>query len=191
MFSMKKIALAVLLMAGTVFTSATAMADLYEVDITISNLGDFNLAAFNIDVSYDDILVTFDSYTLTGELGSLEDADSDGWGDEAEDWSFGDDLSGTVNISVVSYLVEEDLDTAFFATQSNDFVLATLAFYADDESCLDGISLSYIELSDEYGEAIPFTLDGANINAVPAPGALWLMGSAILGIAGFRRRATS
>ena len=44
MFSVKKAVMATLLIVSAVFTTAPAMADSYSVDITISNLGDFNLS---------------------------------------------------------------------------------------------------------------------------------------------------
>jgi hypothetical protein len=181
MFSMKEVAMAALLMVGAVLVTTPALADNYEVDITISNLGDFNLGAFDIDVSYDDTKLSLASYPmLTTELGAIN-------GIEASDWSLGDDEVGTVNIALVSYL-DYELDAAFFAAQSNDFVLATLTFDADAESDLDGITLSYVDLSDEYGDAIPFNVSGTDINVVPVPAAAWLLGSGLIGLAGLRRR---
>jgi hypothetical protein len=100
---------------------------------------------------------------------------------EADDWSDGDDGFGTVNLSVVSWLFD-------FSGQSNDFVLATLSFDGD-ESAMAGINLSYIDLSDEFGDAIPYAVNGTGINVVPEPSAILLLGAGLLGLAGLRRRS--
>jgi hypothetical protein len=178
MFSVKKAVMATLLIVGAVFATVPAMADSYSVDITISNLGDFNLAAFDLDVTYDSSLLTFEDYTLTEELGSFTGPDPDF--PDAEDWSWGDDGLGTVNLAVFSYL--DDL-----SSQPDTFSLATLNF-SGDESALDAISLSYLDLSDDFGDPIPVSVNGTNINVVPIPGAIWMALSGILGIIGVRRR---
>jgi hypothetical protein len=170
MFSIKKAAMALLLTVGTVFATAPAMA---AIDITISNLGDFDLAAFSFDVNYDDSLLTFVDYTLTEELGVIDD-----W--NASDWSEGDDGAGTIKFDVLSYL--ED-----FSGQSDDFVLVSIDF-SGIESALAGISLSNVDLSDAYGDPIPFTVDGTNISVVPVPGAFWLLGTCLVGLVGLRKR---
>jgi hypothetical protein len=170
MFSMKKAAMALLLTVGTVFATAPAMA---AIDITISNLGDFNLAGFSLDVNYDSSLLTFEDYALTEELGVIDDWD-------ASDWSAGDDGAGTVSFDVVSWLSD-------FSSQSDAFTLISIDF-SGIESALAGISLSNVDLSDEYGDPIPFTVDGTNISVVPVPGAIWLLGSCLLGLVGLRKR---
>lgn len=171
MFLMKKAAMAALLLIGVICASTPATAT--TIDITVSNLGNHNLAAFDLDVSYDADLLTFDSYTLTEELGSFDLFD-------AEDWSIGDDGFGTVNLSVLSWLFD-------FSGQNNDFVLATLSFDGD-ESAMAGINLSYIDLSDEFGDAIPYAVNGTDISVVPEPSAVLLLGAGLLGLAGLRRR---
>jgi hypothetical protein len=161
------------------------MADHFSMDVTISDLEAYNLAAFDIDVSYDYNLLAFDSYSLTTELGVLD-------GCQASDWSLGDDEFGTVNINVFSWL-DYVFDADFFSSQSDDFVLATLTFDADTASDLDEIYLSYIDLSDEYGDSFSYSVDGTDITAVPVPepSTFLLMGTALFGIAGLRRRASN
>jgi len=172
MFSPKRWLLAILLLNAVLFSAAPAAA--YEIDVTVSGLGGFDLGAFDLNVNYDDELLTFGSYTLSEELGSFGEGD-------AEDWSLGDIGSGTVNLAVLSYLFD-------FSTQPDAFTLATLTF-SGDEAGLAGISLSDIILSDDLGDPIPFTVSGTDISAVPIPGAVWLLGSALVGIVGLRRRA--
>lgn len=177
MFSPKRWLLAILLLSAVLFSAVPAAATVvmcdYDVDVTISGLGGFDLAAFDLNVNYDDELLDFGSYTLSEELGSFDEGD-------AEDWSLGDDGSGTVNLAVVSYLID-------FSTQPDDFTLATLTF-SGNSTGLDGIGLSDIILSDDFGDPIPFTVRSTDINAVPIPGAVWLLGSALVGIVGLRRR---
>lgn len=180
MFSIKKVLVATLLMVGTVFAATSAMAYSYDVEITISNLdGAVNLAAFDIGVSYDDALLTLSSYTLTEELGLLDDI-------EASDWSTGDDGDGTFYVGVLSWLE----DTDFFDAQADEIVLATLTFESATAVDLAGFSLSYIDLSDEYGDAISSIGTSISVNSVPEPCTMCLMGlgSAFLGVAGLRRR---
>lgn len=181
MFSLKR-GMAAMALLGVVLLSASpaaAVLAVSDIEITISNLGAFNLAAFDLDLSYDDAQLTFVDYTLTGELGALD-------GFDADDWSFGDDGFGTVNLNVVSYLPWGD---PFFDTQADDFTLATVSFeVTGDPSALDGVLLSYVDLSDDFGDPIPFAVNGTDINAVPVPGALWLLGSGLVGVVGLRRR---
>jgi hypothetical protein len=162
-----------LIIALTATPASAVTAGTYSADITISGLETFNLAGFSLNVNYDDSLLAFDSYTLTDELGSFDNFD-------AEDWSLGDDGFGTVALDVVSFLVD-------LGGQSDAFKLATVNF-TGDEGAMAGISLSGILLGDDLGAPIPFTVNGTDINAVPVPAAVWLLGSGLVGIVGLRRR---
>ena len=131
MFSPQKWLLAILLLSAVLFSAAPAAADpMFEVDVTISGLGGFDLGAFDLNVNYDDLLLVFDSYTLTGEMGSFTKPDPAY--PDAEDWSLGDDGLGTVNLAVFSYLLD-------FSTQPDAFTLATLTF-SGNEAGSAGIS---------------------------------------------------
>jgi hypothetical protein len=182
MLLLKKSIVTVMLFSAALFTATTAMAHI--VDIDVFGLDRFNLAAFDLNVNYDDNLLTFDSYTLTNELGSFTVPDE---GPEAEDWSLGDDGSGTVNIAVLSSLND-------FSGQPDAFTLATLSFSGEDRAIGD-ISLSQIVLSDDFGNTISFTASGTKIYAgqssgpgyIPIPGSIWLLGFG-LGVAGIRRK---
>ena len=171
MFSKKRIVVAMVAFCSLI-AIAVSPAAAYDIDITISGLSGLDLAAFDLNVNYDDTLLTFEDYTLTGQLGSFSS--------DAEDWSFGDDGFGTVNLSILSYLMD-------FSAQSDAFTLATISF-SGDESAMAAISLSDIILSEPAGNAIAYAVAGTDISAVPVPGAIWLMGSGLLGFAGLIRR---
>jgi hypothetical protein len=180
MFLFKKSIVMVMLFSAVLFTATTVMA--YNVDIDIFGLDRFNLAAFDLNVNYDSNMLTFDSYTLTNELGSFTvSAD----GPEAEDWSLGDDGSGTVNLAVLSSLSD-------FTGQPDAFTLATLIF-SGEERAIGDISLSHIIISDDFGNTIPFTASDTKINAggspgpIPIPGTIWLLVTG-LGAAGIGRK---
>jgi hypothetical protein len=180
MLSLKKTIVTVMLLSAVLFTATPAMA--YYANITISGLGSHDLAAFDLNLNYDDTLLTFDSYILTNELGSF--SDPAGIAPDAEDWSLGDDGFGTVNLAVVSYRSD-------FSSQPDAFTLATLSF-SGDESAMADISLSDIVLSDAFGYPISFTVSGTDItvprpNVVPIPGTIWLLGTGLCAV-GVRRK---
>lgn len=160
------------------FSAGSALAGVVGIEVNISGLETNDLAAFDFNVNYDDDTLFFKSYSLTTELGSFTGPDQNY--PDAEDWSFGDDGFGTVGIAVVSYLDD-------FSTQSDAFTMATLYFEGSEDnlSAMHGITVSDIILSDALGDSIIATVD---TKVVPIPGALWLLGSAIFGLAGLRKR---
>lgn len=166
-----------------VAASPAMTGNVIVLDIDITGLESFDLGAFDLDVDYDENSYEFHDYFLTDALGSISFGD-------AEDWSFGNnDTAGTVNLSILSYL--DDL-----GYQPSAFTLATLVFSGDDAPvALNDMpaefNLSINELSDSFGDAIPFTISGTEINAVPAPAAAWLLGSGLIGLVGIRRHRRS
>lgn len=175
---LKKSMLTVMLLSTVLFTATPVVA--YETAVTISGLiWGVHLAAFDLNVNYDATLLTFDSYTLTDELGSLSEPAG---APDAQDWSLGDDGSGTVNLSVLSYLLE-------FSGQPDAFTLATLSFSGDADA-MTSISLSEVVLYDESGDQISIqNVSGTHICIVPIPGTIWLLGT-MLGVGGIIRRRT-
>ena len=63
-------------------TSFFDVGDPINVDIIISGMETDNLAEFSFDISYDDSILTFDSYALGSELGEIDP--SDPWADAEE-----------------------------------------------------------------------------------------------------------
>ena len=91
-----------------------------SLDLIVSGLTDGSadsLSEFDLDVAFDVSKLTFNSFSLTNLLGDIAAF-------EAEDFSVGNYASGLIGISIVSYLLEAELDLL----QSASFSLATFTF---------------------------------------------------------------
>ena len=148
--------------------------DTFVVDLIVSGLASEDLGGFDLDISFDESLFTFNAYTLGTEL---EDAY---YG--SGDYSSGVTSSGIVNIAEVATL----LDLSF---QPDSFVIASLEFVADNVG-LGEFTYAYIDTTDEAGlYSLPVNASDLSVDVkpVPVPGALILLVSGLLGIAGLRR----
>jgi hypothetical protein len=156
-------------------SSSITVGDSIDIDIVLSDLGGRYVGAFDFDVTFDDAILTFDSYRLTDNLGNISLGDAD-------DWSFGDLGFGTVNIAEISWLG----DLSF---QGNSFKLATLSFTAATAgSSMLGFGLANI--SDDWGGVITAVLGtGAiDVKPVPEPATMLLMGTGLAGLFAVRRK---
>ena len=153
----------------------------FILDVVISNLLNADLGAFDIDVSYDPSILSFDAYALTDNLGEIALGDAD-------DWSFGDLGGGTVNIAELSLL----WDLSF---QADSFTLASLSFTSVGQGS-SGLSFSNAILGDYWGDSIPATLNVGNIEVmnsanstpVPEPATIFVLGTGLVGLAGVRKK---
>lgn len=202
-----KALLAVLLLAAT-STQAEAVTigflpasqdampgDTVFLDLVIDGLGaggPDSLGAFDIDVAFDAAALSLVGFSLTELLGDT------GFG-EALDISLGEIVPGLVNVSVLSLLLDFELD----ALQASMFPLATFEFFVD--SLAPGSETvvfvdTVFALGDAFGGGLPVTGlgDGVIRNprstgpgpGVPEPGtwALLLFGLAAVGLPRAGRR---
>ena len=172
--------------------------DTVYLDLIINGLGDYapdSLGDFDVDISYDAAVLSFQNYSLDVFLG-------DEFSGEAIDFSLGDLGGGIVNIAELS-LLEPDAFTCLFCIapflddiQPSSFSLATLEFHVDalsaGSSTTVGIDTVYV-LGDGYG--LPLTLGGtsdavirAPSSSVPEPTTLALLSLGLFGRGAVRRK---
>lgn len=178
-------------------SQTASTGDTVYLDLVIDGLGNFapdSLGDFDVDISYDMTVLSFQSYSLGTFLGDV------GLG-EAIDFSLGD-FGGIVNIAEVS-LLEPDISTCFFCIspflddiQPGSFLLATLGFHVDalaaGSSTTVGIDTVYA-LGDGFGNGLPLggTSDAvirAPSSSVPEPTTLALLSLGLFGIGVARRK---
>lgn len=161
-------------------SSAINIGDSIDVDVELSDLGGSYVGAFDFDVNYDDTVLTFNSYSLTGSLGDISAGD-------AFDWSWGDLGFGTVNLSELSLLWD------FTSRQDgSSLTLARLSFIGTNVGTTS-LSFDNVTISDDMWSGIGVSLYTGSIDVaapVPEPAAMFLFGTGLVGLLGsaVRRR---
>lgn len=152
---------------------AVTQGGLFTVDLIASGLTTENLAGYDLDIAFDDAMLSFSSYTLGSEL--TDPVFGDG------DLSLGES-AGILNLAQISYLLD-------FSAQPDSFVVATLEFMATGVGAT-ALSFNYLDATDDLGGILAATSTDLqlNVSAVPVPAAAWLFGSALLGLIGLRGR---
>jgi len=176
-FSMQSTQIQASLISFDPSSQSVELGDSVSVDLRISGLGDDSLGAFDINIAFDDSILDFQSFTFGTGL------DVSGFG-SVNGFAV---AGGDINIFEISLDSPSDLNTF----QPNDFVLGSFTFdtLSIGTSTLD---LTINALSDEFGFLLEAGAASGSIKvaaaSVPAPAALWLFGTGLIGLIGFSRR---
>ncbi len=143
------------------------------VDVVVGNLGGDIVAAYDLDVSYDALALTFTGFIFSSELGDSAAAEFDG---DAQDSVPG----GLVDLWGLSFLSDASL---FGLQDGNSVTLATLLFDGSDFSSLDFVNWG--PFNDVKGARNQIIIPGGQI---PEPASYGLVGLALLAAGVARRR---
>lgn len=166
--------------------SVVNRGDTVTASIVVSGLGGGaapSIGGYDLELSYDPSLFSFNSATfgdpvLGNQLdlffGSFNIADD------------GFNLANSVNLFEVSFDDPLDLDML----QADTFTLVSVLFDVGLLNTGVGIfGLSVNEVSDAFANSLAIDdLVDASVSVVPVPAAVWLFGSALLGLIGIGRR---
>jgi hypothetical protein len=163
---------------GFVPSTQTVGLGAFDVDVVISDLSGEIVSAFDLDVTYDATNLNATGVTFGPLLGDpfLFEA--------VEDFDLS--ISGVVDFAELSLLFDFELD----AIQPDTFTLATLTF---DAIAVGTSSLDFIWNGSNYiigrnGLVLNISSTPGSVSAVPEPATILLVGSGLIGFAGFGRK---
>ena len=160
----------------TVLNGSSAVVTLNISGLTAG--GPPSLGAFDVDVSFNTSLLTFQSASFGPFLGNV------GMGEAIT--NVDTSIPGIVDMDEVSLLLTSELD----ALQPASFPLASLLFSGSvNNTGVSPLGFTQAVLSDADGNVIPVSsISGATVNVVPEPAAFLLLGSGLVGLAAWRWR---
>ncbi len=152
-----------------------------DIGVEISELGSGvapSLGVFDIDVSYDPGLLSFNSVSF-GDSSMGDQLDVLGLGSIT---SYDTSISGSINLFELSLDTVSGLETL----QADSFTLATMSFNAVGigNSTL-GVSIN--SLGDAEGNPLTSTIDPGTVSVIPLPPALPLLMTGLAGLVLMRR----
>lgn len=139
-----------------------------NIDLFIWDFGDHtspSLSVFDIDVSYNTMVLSFIDYKLSSHLGDISSC-------EALDLSYGEQQHGTINLANLSLLSPDELNSF----QPSEFAFATLTFKAIAPGS-SKLNFTNASLGDEQRDCLDIQIEPGNINVVPTPATILLLGS--------------
>ncbi|MGD2116998.1 MAG: cohesin domain-containing protein [Chromatiales bacterium] len=154
--------------------STVTVGSTFSVDVVASGFDTLDLGGFDLDVLFDDTMLSFVDYSLGVELTDLSVGQLD--------LGLGEYATGVVNLAELSALLD-------FSAQPDEFVIATLTFAAPTKG-VTTLDFGYVGLTDDLGLPITDTsLGSLDISAVPEPATALLLIPGLVGLVGLRRKS--
>lgn len=146
------------------------------VDIVVSNPEGTLVGAYDLFMNYGTRELTLTDVIFGGALGGSLNSFQES----------NESPAGTINVAETSLLT----DLSIVQTGSDDVLLFSLVFDTEELGTSD-LNFGTIILGDDGGQAITPDAVGTGsitVNPVPVPGAIWLLGSALLALIGFKQQ---
>jgi hypothetical protein len=155
-------------------SSTIGFESIGSVDVAISDLAGVGVGAYDVTINYDPLVLEFDSFKFSTELG-IQEVDAFGIVTPG---------AGSVNLYNFSF--------ADLSGQPDDFALGTLYFKGIQMGATSELSITVNELGDANGDAITGATVINGSATVPEPSATMLFITGLvclIGLGGIRRKS--